>query len=111
MFRRAVAQRTSLLTTNLVLAEVHRFLLFRAGARAAARALGRLESSERVTIEFATVAHHRAARAWLDRLADHAISYTDAVSFAVMEATRCRTALSFDHDFLLAGFSLWEVPQ
>ena len=53
----------------------------------------------------------RFTRAWIDRLADHAISYTDAVSFAVMEAARCRTALSFDNDFPLAGFSLWEVEQ
>jgi predicted nucleic acid-binding protein len=29
------------------------------------------------------------------------------VSFAVMDATRCAGAMSFDHDFLLAGFSLW----
>jgi uncharacterized protein len=107
MFRRAVARRASLLTTNLVLAEVHRLLLFRAGPRAAAHALDRFESSAHVTTEFATAAHHRAARAWLDRLADHAITYTDAVSFAVMQAIRCTTALSFDHDFQIAGFSRW----
>jgi predicted nucleic acid-binding protein len=46
-------------------------------------------------------------RAWLDRLANHAITYTDAVSFAVMEALRCTAALTFDHDFLAAGFSRW----
>ena len=31
----------------------------------------------------------------------------DAVSFAVMDSTRCAGAMSFDHDFMLAGFSLW----
>ena len=57
-------------------------------------------------IEFATASHHRAARAWLAKLHDQKISYTDAVSFAVMNALRCKTAISFDRDFALAGFRL-----
>jgi predicted nucleic acid-binding protein len=32
---------------------------------------------------------------------------TDAVSFAVMEATTCRHVLGFDRDFAVAGFTLW----
>jgi len=108
-FRTALAQRAALFTTNLILAEVHRLLLFRAGPRAAASALVRFESSDRLTIVFATEAHHRAAHAWLDRLGDQEISYTDAVSFAVMAATRCAAALSFDRDFEIAGFPLWRV--
>lgn len=35
------------------------------------------------------------------------LTYTDAVSFAVMDALRCTVALTFDHDFLVAGFSRW----
>ena len=111
MFRQVVARRTQLFTTNLIVAEVHRFLLFRAGPAAAAQTLGRLESSERLTMVFATDAHHRAARVWLDRLADHAISYTDAVSFAVIESTRCAAALSFDRDFEVAGFRRWRPAR
>jgi predicted nucleic acid-binding protein len=107
MFREAVARRSRLLTTNLILAEVHRFLLFRAGIQPATRALDRLEASPLVTIEFATAAHHRAARAWLNRLADQPISYTDAVSFAVAQATGASAIMSLDRDFELAGFSLW----
>lgn len=107
IFRQAVARGLPLITTNLVLAEVHRWLLFHGGIRPAATALTRVEASPRVTIEFATREHHRDARQWIDRLADQRISYTDAVSFAVMQATRCTTALAFDHDFILAGFSLW----
>jgi len=106
-FEAAAAQRRRLITTNLVLAETHRLLLFRAGPQAARRVLDRLEASTLLTIEFATAAHHRAALAWLDRLPDQRISYTDAVSFAVMEATACPTAIGFDGDFVVAGFSLW----
>ena len=107
LFRLAVSRQIPLLTTNLIVAEVHRLLLFRAGIQPAARALDRIEASSLVSIEFATATHHRTAREWLDKLADQQISYTDAVSFAVMTAARCATAISFDHDFLLAGFSLW----
>ena len=107
MFRAAATRRIQLLTSNLVLAETHRLLLDRAGIRPAMWALDRLEASSLLTIVFAGAAHHQAARAWLERLADQSISYTDAVSFAIMDATRCAGALSFDQDFLLAGFSLW----
>jgi predicted nucleic acid-binding protein len=108
LFRRAAAAAVRLITTNLVLAEVHRLLLFRAGPRPAAAALARVDASALLTITFTTEAHHHAARAWLAKLADQRISYTDATSFAVMEAHKCRTAMAFDHDFWLAGFELWQ---
>ena len=69
--------------------------------------LERLEQSQRLTIVFATETHHRAARSWVERLLDHPISYTDAISFAVLEAAGCTAALSFDRDFEVAGFRRW----
>jgi predicted nucleic acid-binding protein len=107
MFRAAIERKIPLVTTNLVLAEVHRFVLFRNGPRAAAATLTGIEASALLAIEFATSAHHRVALAWLGRLANQRVSYTDAVSFAVMESSRCRAALGFDHDFVVAGFELW----
>ena len=102
--RDALERRSALLTTNLVIAEVHRWLLFRAGPQAS-RALARIEQSAALTIVFGTADHHARARYWLERLADQRLSYTDAVSFAVMEATRCSIALTFDSDFTVAGFT------
>jgi uncharacterized protein len=107
MFRAAAARKIRMVTTNLVLAEVHRLLLHRAGIRPAASVLDRFEASPLLTIVFAGGEHHRAARAWMARMANQPVSYTDAVSFAVMDASRCSAAMSFDHDFMLAGFSLW----
>lgn len=104
--RAAIAARTPLLTTGLILAEVHRFLLFHAGIRPAALMLERIDASPSVTVMYPDAAHHAAARAWLARLADQRITYTDAVSFAVMRSHRCAAALSFDHDFATAGFTL-----
>lgn len=107
LFRRAVRERTPLLTTNLVLAEVQRLLLFRAGIRAAAAALDRIEASALVRLVHATASHHTAGRAWMARLADQRITYTDAVSFAVIESEPCVGVLGFDRDFALAGFRFW----
>jgi predicted nucleic acid-binding protein len=55
---------------------------------------------------FAGATHHQSAKAWLDKLQDHPISYADAVSFAVMEAAGCSNAMSYDHHFRIAGFVL-----
>ncbi len=49
-----------------------------------------------------------AARRWLARLPDQRITYTDAVSFAVMEQAKLRAVLGFDHDCLVAGFEFWD---
>ena len=107
LFREALRRRIPLATTDLVLAELHRLTLFRAGVLPALRALERIDQSPSVTVHFVAAEHHAAARRWLERLAPHPITYTDAVSFAVMEGLRCRHALAFDHDFTAAGFELW----
>src|SRR5438093_5514490 len=109
MLREAVERRIGLLTTNLVFAEIHRLALVRMGIRPAAAMLDRIEGSGLVSIIHATAEHHRVARRWLARLADQPISYTDAVSFAVMEATRCRVAMTFDRHFVAAVLRPWRV--
>ena len=107
MLRRAVDEKIPLLTTNLVLAEVHRFVLHRAGIRAAAIALDRIATSPHVSVCFADAKHDREARRWIARFSDQRITYTDAVSFAVMTDATIRSALTFDRDFAVAGFEIW----
>lgn len=107
-FADLIARGIDLLTTNLVAAECHRWLLHRMGARAGHTFLAKLTASRRLTVVFASAAHHARALEWLERLADPRITYTDAVSFAVMEACRCRAALTYDRDFTVAGFSVWQ---
>ncbi len=68
----------------------------------------RIEASRLVTIVHAGEEHHLAARRWLGKLADQPVSYTDAVSFAVMEVARCRVAMTFDRHFAIAGFRVWQ---
>jgi predicted nucleic acid-binding protein len=106
---RACVRRGRLITTQLVVAEVHRFLLFNAGIAAATTAIKKISTSPALVIECTTAAHHRAACEWLAKLDDQVISYTDATSFAVMTATRCTVALSFDNDFTIAGFTVLQL--
>jgi len=95
-----------MLTTNLILAEIHRLLLYRAGARAAAAVLEKIEASPLVEIIFADAASHQAAKNWIKELHEHPISYTDAVSFSILKAVRCSEALSYDRHFQIAGFEI-----
>jgi predicted nucleic acid-binding protein len=103
-FRQALARKARLTTTNLVVAELHRLILHRVGMPAALQALNRIESSPSVVIVFETDAHHLHAKAWLAKLPSHRLTYTDAVSFVVMQDVRCGGFLAFDAHFLAAGF-------
>jgi hypothetical protein len=108
LIRAALLHKHRLFTSDLVLAEVQRLLLFRAGARAAAAALARLSTSPSLDLLFPDLAIHREAQAYLAKYADQAFTYTDAASFALMKAHRCDAALTFDRHFLVAGFTLWQ---
>jgi predicted nucleic acid-binding protein len=107
LLRQVVERRTPILTSNLIVAEIHRLALARMGIRAARAMLDRIDASRLVSIVHATAEHHRGALRWLTKLGDQPISYTDAVSFAVMESARCRVAITFDRHFSIAGFEVW----
>jgi predicted nucleic acid-binding protein len=103
-FRSIIAAKRRMITTNLILAEIHRLLLYRAGVRPAAVALEKIETSPLVEIQFTDSSHHQLALAWMRKLNGRPITYTDATSFSVMEANGCSEALSYDHHFQAAGF-------
>jgi predicted nucleic acid-binding protein len=106
VFRKIVSSKQPVFTSNLVLAEIHRLLLYRAGLKAAIIALERIEASPLVAIEFADAKNHKSAINWLKKFSDFAVSYTDAISFSMMEAAGCRVALSYDRHFQAAGFEM-----
>lgn len=110
LIRDAVTQKTTLLVTNLILAEAQRLLLHRVGRGASHRFLDRLEASRALRMVFATKTHHEAALRWLLELADQRLTYTDAVSFALLEASPQMRVATFDSDFVVAGFTPWLGP-
>ncbi len=111
LFRRAIGERVELVTTNLIVAEVHRFLLFHIGILPAAIFLDRIDASPLLAMHFVSAPEHQRARDWLSKLDDQKISYTDATSFAVMEEHPCSAVMTFDADFLIAGFQRWQTPE
>ena len=97
--------KARLVTSNLVVAETHAFLLSRLGHAPAQRFLrAALEGDAGdvvwVDAELAT----EAAQGWIYRRPDRSFSLTDATSFEIMQRQQIADALSFDHDFIRAGF-------
>jgi predicted nucleic acid-binding protein len=94
-----------LVTTNLVVAEMHVLLTRYRGAEAALAFLDALKRDARHDILFATPAvQERAVDRWLRPFGDHAFSLTDAVSFEIMRRERITSALALDRHFSIAGY-------
>jgi predicted nucleic acid-binding protein len=84
-------------------------VLFEAGIAAGLAALTHMTESSLLEIVYSGPDHHQQAIAWLKKLSDQRITYTDATSFAVMARTHCRVAMTFDSDFEIAGYERWRL--
>lgn len=97
----------NLFSSEHVLDESISLLVRQAGADYAARwAREHLASKEIVWLNNGGEDWHEALR-WLEKFADQKISFTDAVSFALMRREGIENCFGFDHHFELAGFALW----
>jgi uncharacterized protein len=102
--RRAVGEGRRIVTTNLVVAETQVLLLRRVGRRPALRFAEEVRREPMVVERGTGEVEERAVEHWLRRFQDQPFSFTDAVSFAVMERRGIREALALDHHFTVAGF-------
>lgn len=97
----------ALITTNLVVAELHALLSRRQGPAHGLRLLDRLAGDPFHEIVWVTSdLQRRAVDRWLRRFHDQPFSLVDAVAFEVMSDRGLRTAFTTDHDFAIAGFEL-----
>lgn len=92
-------QRSGLVTTNFILAESHALTLNRLGYRPALRLLSDIIESRATTLVRATVVDEERAQAIIHQYADKRFSYTDALSFVVMERLGITRVFTFDSDF------------
>lgn len=102
-----VSSGRALVTTALVVAEMHVLLLRFRGPEAALKFLDGLAADP--THEIVDVDRDlrlAAVERWLRRFGDHDFSLTDAVSFEVMRRRRLRGALALDRHFAAAGYDL-----
>jgi predicted nucleic acid-binding protein len=98
-FAGAIASRTDLVTTNMVLAETHALVITRLRRPDIGLAVVESILGGWATVECATEKDMDSAAALLRRYADKAFSLCDAVSFVVMERRGIRAAASFDRHF------------
>lgn len=99
-------QRVNLVTTNLVVAESYIWIRRRLHHRAAVAFLDRLAHTSRLERVLSTAELEEAAEAILRQYADQDFSYTNAVSFAVMRQQGIPEAFTFDRHFAATG-SQW----
>jgi predicted nucleic acid-binding protein len=92
-----------LTTSNLIVAEAHALILRRMGRDVAAAWLDRTED---LNIVFETEEDSEAGRDIIARYSDKEFSYTDAVSFAIMERLGISVAFAFDDDFRQCGLDV-----
>ena len=106
-FRSFREEKTELVVTDLILAELHLHLLHGFGPKVAREYLGTIKSDPLVREVYTDAALQSAAISdWLERFADQRFSFTDAVSFAAMADRGIQAACSFDKHFRVAGFEM-----
>lgn len=104
LYRRLIAARRFLVTTNLVIAE-SQITIRRAGGFAASRALlDSLRLSSRLERVYSTAALELEAEKVLRQFSDHELSLADAVSFVLMRQRKITEAFTYDKHFSMAGF-------
>ena len=95
-----------LVTTDYVADETLTLLRFRLGMDAAEAWWKQAEGSSRLRWEFITLARSDKARGLFFRYRDKAFSFTDCSSFIIMRELKLREALTTDHHFEQAGFTI-----
>lgn len=94
----------SLVTSNAVVGETYTLLRLTKGYREAKRFLDKIAHSRKLERLFVSEAVEWLAYDLLERFSDHAFSFVDATSFALMRQQRIRHAFAFDAHFATAGF-------
>jgi hypothetical protein len=93
-------------TSNFVLDETITLLARRTTYEFAAERARNLYESHELSILRPDGDDEDAALDLFEKYADQSVSFTDCVSFALMERHNIRTAFSFDHHFRIAGFEV-----
>jgi predicted nucleic acid-binding protein len=102
------SSRLDCCTSNFVLDELFTLLGRRAGYAFAAERARALYASSVLTILRPDRDCEIAAIAWMEGYADQQVSYTDCVSFQLMQDHRIESAFTFDRHFELGGFRRWQ---
>ena len=106
IFRKLSRERTSLVTTDLVLIESYVLVHARTGRPGLLRFRNAVGKSAWLETILATREHDAAAWDLLEQRTDQDYSYVDATSFVVMRVLGIERAFTFDDDFRREGFEI-----
>ena len=95
-----------LMTTDYVADETLTLLRLRLGLSAAKAWWKQVNGSARLRWEYISVERADKAREFFFRYRDKEFSFTDCTSFVVMREFKVREALTTDHHFRRAGFTM-----
>ncbi len=104
IYKRLIGERRILVTTNLIIAETYILIRRTGGHDQAIRFLRSLRGSPRLIKVWSDAGLESRAEVILERHTDQDFSFTDAVSFVVMQARGITEAFSFDKHFAVMGF-------
>jgi predicted nucleic acid-binding protein len=105
-FSRLVAARRTVVATNYVVSETYTLLRVRLGSRVALSFLEHIRADPFVRRVQVSEAWEAEAELLLAQYHDQRFSYVDATSFVTMRHLGLSEALTFDSDFVIAGFTL-----
>ncbi|RLB16899.1 MAG: VapC toxin family PIN domain ribonuclease [Deltaproteobacteria bacterium] len=97
-------KKESCFTSNFILDETFTLLARRAGYVFTAERAHRIYASRYMTILRPTDEDELKALEYFEKFAEHRVSFTDCVSFALMRRHKIRRVFTFDFHFRLAGF-------
>ena len=94
-------------TSNFVLDETFTLLGRRAGYNFAAQRARNIYASESLQILRPTGKEELTAIDFFEKYSDQRLSFTDCVSFVLMQSKKIKRIFTFDHHFQLAGFQIY----
>ena len=106
-----LAQKRRLLISNLIVSETYTNLLRLLGHHKAVLFLNTIEQAPAIQCICSDPKLEVQARDILRRYDDQDFSYTDAVSFALMQQQNLTDAFTFDHHFSVVGFTRLPLEQ
>ncbi|GEM_PF-393551 len=103
-------QSLNSVTTNLVLSELISFFSRHGSLKSVLEFQKKMLGDSQFKIIWADKALHQSASQMIEKYSDQQISFTDALSFAVMKKERISQALVFDDDFIKAHIHEGSAP-
>ena len=102
-------KREVCMTSNFVLDETFTLLGRRAGYGFAAQRARNIYASEWLNILRPNKDDEKKAIDIFEKYSDHRLSFTDCISFVLMQSKKIKRVFTFDHHFQIFGFQIY--PQ